>query len=208
MSGGAFHDVLFPLRLSVGSTIGPERSTRILSVGGFEKRQGVDGRRKKRPNLILHMRTHDALHELLAFFEARRGRLHAFRWRDPADCTTAPNHRDKPKAEDLTIGFGDGEQTAFALQLPPLPGETQFRPVLLPAAGSILAAVGGARTTAFSLAPRGVLTFAAPPPIGARVTAGCVFDAAMRFDTDRLEIRLDSRTHGSVGPVPLLEVLI
>jgi uncharacterized protein (TIGR02217 family) len=56
----------------------------------------------------------DAAHELIAFFEARVGRLNGFRFRDPVDFRScAP--RGEVSAADQVIGAGDGATAAFQL---------------------------------------------------------------------------------------------
>ena len=51
---------------------------------------------------------------LTAFFEARRGRLYGFRFRDFVDFRScAPG--DTPSASDQPLGEGDGARTSFQL---------------------------------------------------------------------------------------------
>lgn len=45
-----------------------------------------------------------------------------------------------------------------------------------------------------------------PPPAGASVTAGYLFDVAVRFAEDRLEVNRASLAAGEAPSVPLIEI--
>ncbi len=111
----AFHEVRFPLDISRGAVGGPERRTDVVVLGsGAEERNSrwADSRRSYNAGYGVH--TLDELHAVIAFFEERRGRLHGFRWRDPADwksCAPAAT----PNTLDQIIGTGDGSQAIFQL---------------------------------------------------------------------------------------------
>src|SRR5690606_12413079 len=54
------------------------------------------------------------LHDVLAFFQARRGSLHAFRFRDPFDMKSCrPEEAVSPT--DQTLGVGDGARARIQL---------------------------------------------------------------------------------------------
>jgi uncharacterized protein (TIGR02217 family) len=144
---------------------------------------------------------------LIAFFEARRGRLHAFRFADPLDHKScAPSA--EPAADDQRIGTGDGAATVFALTKTYGEGDGAWvRVIHKPAPGSVLAAVNGA-AAAFTLDPLGRVVFDTPPPEGALVTAGYRFDTPARFDTDQLEVTADGFRTGDIPSVPLVEVRV
>ena len=81
-----FHDVRFPAALSVGSSGGPERRTEIVTLSnGFEERNTPWAHSRRRYDAGLGVRSLDDLAEVVAFFEARHGQLHGFRWKDWAD---------------------------------------------------------------------------------------------------------------------------
>jgi uncharacterized protein (TIGR02217 family) len=52
----------------------------------------------------------------------------------------------------------------------------------------------------------GLVTFAHPPDLGARITAGFEFDVPVRFDTDRIATSVASFRAGDVPAVPVVEL--
>ena len=52
----------------------------------------------------------------------------------------------------------------------------------------------------------GVVTFSAAPGSGVAITAGFAFDVPVRFDTDALDVTLDLERLGSITSIPLLEI--
>ena len=87
----AFHEVLYPARLSYGSTGGPERRTEIVTLSnGFEERNSPWAHSRRRYDAGGGLRSLDDVAVLVAFFEARMGRLHGFRWKDWADYKSCP----------------------------------------------------------------------------------------------------------------------
>ena len=85
-----FHEVRFPLDVSLGSRGGPVRRTDIVTLAsGREHRNSRWAGSRRRYDAGLGIRTVDALHTVIAFFEERRGRLFGFRFRDRTDCAPA-----------------------------------------------------------------------------------------------------------------------
>ncbi len=207
---GAFHEVRFPLPVALGAGGGPEWRTEIVALGsGHEERNSPWRASRRRYDAGLGLRTLDDLHEAIAFFEARRGRLHGFRWRDPVDFQTAPPSR-APTATDQALGVGDGARTRFELVKTYASGGARTeRRIRKPVAGSALVAIGGAALApaAFALdALDGAIVLAAAPPPGAAVTAGFCFDVPVRFDVDRLEINMSAFAAGEVPSIPVVEI--
>lgn len=208
-----FHEVRFPLDVSLGRRGGPGRRTDIVTLAsGREHRNARFAHSRRRYDAGLGVRTLDALHAVLAFFEERRGRLYGFRFRDRVDCRSgAPSAAPGPA--DQRIGTGDGAAAAFplvkrygALHAPYL------RPIAKPVAGSVRVAVGGVEQppAAFACDPAtGLVTFAAGaiPPPGAAVAAGFEFDVPVRFETDDLDLDLSAFEAGEIPKIPLIEIV-
>ncbi len=206
-----FHEVRFPANLSFGSVGGPERRTDIVTlVNGFEERNSPWAHSRRRYDAGLGLRSLDDVEALIAFFEARRGQLNGFRWKDWADFKSARATR-AVTALDQELGMGDGVRTAFALVKTYRSGEQAYvRPIAKPVAGSVRVAVGGdPKVEGLEVgidAATGLVTLAVPPPMGALVTAGFEFDVPVRFDTDRIATSVASFKAGDVPNVPVVEL--
>src|SRR3712207_4517312 len=108
-----FHEVLFPLDIALGSQGGPVRRTDIVTLAsGREHRNSRWATSRRRYDAGLGVRTVDALHAVVAFFEERRGRLHGVRFRDRIDWRSGPPSA-APTPLDQPIGTGNGTTTVF-----------------------------------------------------------------------------------------------
>ncbi len=202
----AFHEVRLPARLAFGSTGGVERRTDVVTLAsGHERRSSPWAMGRRRYLIGANLKSLADMADLTAFFEARRGRLYGFRFRDFADFASC-GPGGTPTAGDQTLGVGDGMRTAF--QLTKAYGDV-LRPITKPVEGSVQVAVDGEALEDFAVdAATGVVTFAAAPEAGAVVTAGFLFDTPVRFDTDRLEVTLESFGAGRMAAVALIEVRV
>jgi len=207
-----FHEVRFPLDVSLGSRGGPVRRTDIVTLSsGREHRNSRWAQSRRRYDAGLGVRTIDALHSVIAFFEERRGRLIGFRFRDRTDWRSGPPSKE-PTPLDQRIGTGDGATASF--QLVKTYGSSfapYQRPIAKPAGGTVRVALNGVEQavgSVFNCDPTtGIVTFTAPPPAGAIVTAGYVFDVPVRFDTDELDIDLSAFDAGEIPKIPLIEIV-
>jgi uncharacterized protein (TIGR02217 family) len=205
----AFHEVRFPAGISLGATGGPERRTEVVTLGsGFEERNQRWADSRRTYNAGYGIVTADDLHAVLAFFEERRGRLTAFRWKDWADFASCPPLQ-RPKATDQGLGTGNGSNTAFQLIKTYGSGFSPWvRTVKKPVPGTVRVAVAGTElATGWTVdTTTGIITFTAAPANGAAVSAGFEFDVPVRFDTDRLEVNLAQFNLGNVPQIPIVEV--
>ena len=208
----SFHEVNLPARLAFGSTGGVERRTEIVTLGsGFERRSTPWAHGRRRYLIGANLRSLDDMAALTGFFEARRGRLYGFRFRDFADCKScAPGAAVGPL--DQVLGEGDGTRTAFPLVKRYGAGEAVLeRRIAKPVEGTVRVAVDGDELAAAGFAvdaATGVVTLDAAPDAGATVTAGFEFDTPVRFDADRIEVTLESFDAGRMAAVPLIEVRV
>src|SRR6202012_3920004 len=111
----SFHEIQFPTAIAFHSSGGPERKTEIVTLGsGFEERNAVWANSRRNYDVGYGVKTLDDLHAVIAFFEARMGRLYGFRLKDFSDFKScAPGAG--VSATDQRIGTGDGAATSFAL---------------------------------------------------------------------------------------------
>ena len=202
----AFHEVRLPARLAFGSTGGIERRTEVVTLAsGFERRATPWAHGRRRYLIGAGVRALDDVAVLVAFFEARRGRLHGFRFRDFTDFRScAPSAAIS--SLDQTLGAGDGDRLIFPLIK--RYGDVE-RPIRKPVADTVRVAVDGVETAAFTLDPAtGDVALAEAPPEGAVVTAGFAFDTPVRFDTDRIDVTLEGFEAGRLVAAPLIEIRV
>jgi len=205
----AFHEIRFPDSISRGAKGGPERRTRIVELAsGDEERNASWANSRRRYDVSYGVRRADDLAAVVAFFEARNGRLHAFRFKDWSDYKSClPSAA--PAATDQIIGTGNGSATTFALTKTYASGAQSWaRAIIKPVAGTVTVSLNGvAQGAGWSVnTTTGIVTFAAAPASGAVIRAGFEFDVPVRFDTDELPVTLDIERTGSIPSIPLIEV--
>ncbi len=206
-----FHEVRFPANLSFGSVGGPERRTEIVTLAnGHEERNTPWADARRRYDAGVGMRSLNDIETLIAFFEARRGQLFGFRWKDWSDFKSG-RPLDDVTFEDQEIARGDGKTVAFQLTKTYSSGGHDYvRPIAKPVAGTVRVAVDGdplVESIHFEVdTTTGVVTLADAPDIGAAVNAGFEFDVPVRFDTDSIQTSVSSFRAGDVPRVPIVEV--
>ena len=208
-----FHEIRFPASLSFGSVGGPERRTDVVTLAsGFEERNTPWAHARRRYDAGIGLRSLDDIAELIAFFEARRGQLYGFRWKDWSDFKSC-KPSDKPRYDDQVIAIADGETRAFQLIKSYRSGDVVYhRPIKKPVEGTVRAAVqsdeqqDGIDYTVD--VTTGIVTFDRPPLANVEISAGFEFDVPVRFDTDRINVSVASFRAGQVPDVPVVEVRV
>lgn len=199
-----FDEVSLPARLAFGSTGGVERRTEVIELAsGYERRFTPWSQGRRRYLIGAGLRSLDDMAALTAFFEARQGRLRGFRFRDFADFKSCMP-TGTVTALDQVIGTGDGDTRTFTLCKA---YGAMKRTITKPVEATVKVAVGGVETQGFSFdGSTGEVTLQGAPAQGVPVTAGFWFDTPVRFDTDRLEVTLESFEAGRMAAVPLVEI--
>jgi uncharacterized protein (TIGR02217 family) len=209
-----FHEVVFPLALSMQARGGPQRHTNIVTTGaGRENRISRWAYSRYHYDIGSGIKTRADLALLLSFFEERRGAFYGFRFRDPLDHASAePDMAVTPF--DQPIGQGDGTRLAFQLVKTYGAAFAPYaRPIFKPVAGTLRLAVAGVEVALGQNAdcdPRtGLVRFRSGhcPAPGQTVTAGFEFDVPVRFADDRLEAALDAFGSGEITKISLIELL-
>lgn len=209
----SFHDVRFPVAISFGATGGPERRVEIVSLtSGREKRNLRFSQSRRHFDAGTGVRSLTDLHEIIAFFEARRGSLHGFRFRDPFDMKScAPE--GTPDPTDQLIGLGDGARTDFQIVKRYGDGEDAYvRIIAKPVAGTVKVSVAGEELSPEEFVVdhnTGIISVLldAVPQEGQEVRAGYAFDVPARFDTERLAISLTAFKAGQIPSIPIVEIV-
>lgn len=206
-----FHEVRFPDNISRGARGGPERRTQIVELAsGDEERNASWANSRRRYDAAYGVRRADDLAAVVAFFEARNGRLHGFRWKDWGDYKSClPSGSPAPTDQAIGAGDGDGAATVFQLVKAYTSGaQTWTRAITKPVAGTVTVAIDGvAQASGWSAEiSTGLITFTTAPAAGTAITAGFEFDVPVRFDTDQLDVTHDLEHLGSITSIPLIEV--
>ena len=97
----SFDEIRFPTSISLGATGGPERRTEIVTTAsGREERNSRWANSRRRYNAGFGVKSLNDIHQVVDFFEERRGRLHGFRWKDHADyksCKPKDSHSQQTR---------------------------------------------------------------------------------------------------------------
>ena len=205
----AFHEVRFPDNISRGARGGPERRTQVVELAsGDEERNASWANSRRRYDVAYGIRRADDLAAVVAFFEARNGRLFGFRFKDWADYKSSlPSQAITPT--DQQIGTGTGALKIFQLSKRYTSGvQTWIRSIAKPVTGTVRIALGTVeQLSGWTVdATTGVVTFTTAPGSGVIILAGFEFDVPVRFDSDSLDVTLDVERLGSITSIPLLEI--
>ena len=208
-----FHEVRFPANLSFGSIGGPERRTDVVTLAnGFEERNTAWAHSRRRYDAGVGVKSLDDIEILIAFFEARRGQLHGFRWKDWSDFKSC-KPSDTPDYRDQVIAQGDDSTKTFALAKNYRSGDFSYqRPIVKPVVGTVRVGLAGDELREgvhFEVEDdTGLIHLFEPPGLETEITAGFEFDVPVRFDTDRIQTSVASFRAGDVPNVPVVEVRV
>lgn len=207
----AFHETQFPARISYGAKGGPRRLTQVVSLkSGYEERNQSWQHSRRKYDAGLGLRSMADLHDVLDFWEARRGQLYGFRWKDWADYKSSPG-RSPIANTDQILGAGDGTNKIFQLVKRYTDAGFEYvRPIRKPVVGTVVVARNGvAAPTGWTLdSTTGLITFTTAPAAGVVVTAGYEFDVPVRFEKDELDISVDAFEAGSIPSVNVIEIRV
>jgi len=196
----AFHDTRFPESIGVGSVGGAGFNTEIVAVkSGLEKRNQSWSVSRRSWDVSHGIKTQDEYDELVAFFMAREGKLHSFRFKDWFDYIL----------ERQSIGTGDGVKTVFHIfKTYNSGGYTVDRDISKPVNGTVqIWKASVLQSSGFTISySTGEITFTSAPTGGQNIEVACQFDVPVRFDTDSMRASLDSYNVYTWGQIPIVEV--
>jgi uncharacterized protein (TIGR02217 family) len=102
----AFHEVQFPPAISYGASGGPGYLTTVVATAsGHEHRNSNWAAARGKWDVASGLKNREQVAELIAFFRARRGRAHGFRFKDWTD------YQGMAQA----LGTGNGSLKTFQL---------------------------------------------------------------------------------------------
>jgi len=195
-----FHEVQFPPDISYGASGGPGYSTTVVTtVSGHERRNANWADARGKWNVAHGLKKRDQVAALIAFFRARKGRAYGFRFKDWTDY----------QAFAQVLGVGDGANKTFQLvRHYASGGAVETRVIAKPVPGSVKIyrdGVGAVSGWSVNTAT-GLVTFTTAPASGVQVTADFEFDVPVRFDSDQMDLRLETYQLGSWGQISVLEI--
>jgi uncharacterized protein (TIGR02217 family) len=195
-----FHDVLFPPDISYGASGGPGYLTTVVTtIAGYERRNSSWADSRGRWDVAHGLRNRDHVASLIAFFRARRGRAYGFRFKDWTDY----------QASAQVLGVGVGARKTFQLvRNYASGGVTATRTISKPVAGTVTVyRDGGVAASGVTInTVTGLVTLSAAPAAGVIVTADYEFHVPVRFDSDQMNITIETYQLGTWAQVPIIEV--
>lgn len=198
---GTFRDIyLDELIVGFPCYSSPRFSTSLAaSFSGAETRNRNWMHPLRRFRLPEAVRYHAQYEALQAHWLVMGGPECSWPFTDPLDFASVPLEYPDVVPEytalDQVIGVGNGVRTTFQLQKRyELQGEAYVRPIYLPQDESVIVAMNGVDPGTGALPggpytwtvsrPGGVITITPAPTAGIVVTAGFLFDVAVRFEAD------------------------
>lgn len=201
----AFHDVIFPMTLALGARGGPQWRTDVLPLAsGAEVRNAPWSRGRRRWDVGSAVTDLTGLQTLVAFFEARSGPLHGFRFRDPLDHKSC-GADEVPSFDDQPLGVGDGVTVEFQLAKT---YDNVVREIYKPVADSVRVGIDGVLLDhGWSVDhAAGIVVFDSPPAASAVLTAGFYFDIPTRFESDQINAVIEAYGAGRIASLGLVEL--
>ncbi|MFO1156620.1 MAG: TIGR02217 family protein [Rhodospirillales bacterium] len=186
-----FHEVRFPDDIAYGASGGPEYATAVSTTfGGYEARNANWSAPRGRWDVASGIKSREQVAALIAFFRARKGRAYGFRFKDWTDY----------QVQNQLLGTGDGVTRAFQLIKTYASGPgAEVRVISKPVVGTLKTYLDGVLTSAWTLnGTTGVVTFTAAPALAKLVTADFEFDVPARFDTDHMDISIETLWPGAM----------
>ena len=194
-------DVRLPDNVERGALGGPGFNTTVLVLSsGHEKRNQNWSMQRGSWDIGYGIESKDDLTTVITFFHARVGRLFGFRFKDWSDFEI--------KTEQ-SIGTGDAAKTVFQIFKRYTSGAINFdRDITKLVSGTTKVFLNSVeQVSGFTLnLVLGTVTFSVAPGAGVDVGVTCEFDVPVRFDTDKLDISMETFNAGSIPQIPIIEL--
>jgi uncharacterized protein (TIGR02217 family) len=194
-----FVEVKFPDSISFNSSSISEFNTDVITMkNGLEQRNINWSKCRLKYNVVNGIKTSSEILELISFFKVIKGRAIGFRYKDWTDY----------KAVGQVLGTGDGTSAEFQLVKKYSSGGVEYnRTITKPVSGSLTIYLDDVETTDYTIdLTTGVITFNTAVGLDVIVKADFEFDVPVRFNSDSLEISMESINSGKVKEIKLVEV--
>ncbi len=199
----SFTETQFPSEISYGATGGPTYSTDVLTMfSGHEQRNSNWKNARGKYNISTGVRTEEQWQALISFFRVCKGKAIGFRFKDWSDY----------KAVRQRIAISDEIKTEFQLIKTYSTGDSMItRVIKKPVKGTVkIYSQTNLRGNLDYVVDHttGIITFAEAPSAGMIIMADFEFDVPVRFDTDELQLSIDSFNSGSWSGINLIEIRV
>ena len=205
-----FTDAIFPVNISYGSSGGPYIPTSMVRLrsGAVHSNQPWQAP-MRRYDASVGIREEYELQQVVEFWEAHRGPLYGFRWKDWSDYKSGSAY-DPITPTDQIIGTGDGISRIFPITKKYGTGSVAaYRRITKPKNLSVIVAVGGLLVTNYVVDyGMGLIIFNTAPANGATVTCGYEFEVPCHFSSETLAVRLDHWNASSISAIDVEEIRI
>lgn len=201
----AFHDVRLPVDVERGANGGPRFKTTVMILGGGHEKRNIEWEQAKGSwDVGYGIDSKETYSDVVEFFYVRQGRAHTFRFRDWAD------YEIGTPGNPVAFNTGDASTTVFQLKKRYSSGGVDYdREITKPVEGTVELYVNGVlltETVDYTIDyDTGLITFGAAPGAFA-IAAACEFDVHVRFDTDELNVTVQTFDTGSLPEIPVVEV--
>lgn len=212
----AFHEILFPITISYGSSGGPKFKTTIFTADSGYEQRNIDWSNQRAEYDVSHgIKNQSDMDLLTAFFYARRARAFGFRFLDYNDYKIAN--------QDIATGNGTLKTFQIIKTYVSSQGESgesyTYTRTLRKIAWNTIAGVtvGGVVVTQVADiitgqkwtldSNTGLITFQNAPAVAAHIVIGAgQFHVPVRFETDHLDVTQEFWNTASWPNIPLFEV--
>lgn len=196
-----FHDVRLDVGLERGARGGQLFKTTVIGYGtGFEQRNQEWEFARGQWDAGYGVHDKDGYTLLIAFFAARRGRLHSFRFKDWSDF----------EAENQLFGIGDGAEVDFQLVKNYTDaGDTYVKRITRQIDSTLQIFIDDVLQTItvdYTIGALGVITFVVAPLLNEVITATFEFDLPVRFDIDKLDLEVEWYNAAALPDITIIEI--
>ncbi|WP_269379107.1 DUF2460 domain-containing protein [Rickettsia hoogstraalii] len=178
--------------MSYGSKGGPEFSTDIVATFSGHEQCNIILTKEARAkyDISSDIKTEAQWQQLIAFFRSKGGKAIGFRYKDWSDY----------KAINQLIGKSNGTQQEFQLVKHYFSGDYNYTRIINKPVNNDFCKIyiDNIPLENFDFVPRS----------DEEIRADFEFDVPVRFDTDHLDLSMDSFAIGSWGNIPLVEIRI
>jgi uncharacterized protein (TIGR02217 family) len=208
----AFHDTQLPVQVEKGASGGPMFKTTVLALANGHERRNIDWAATRASYDVSYgIQEKEDFDDIIAFFYARQGRAHSFRFKDWTDFELTAQQ----------IGATDAATATFQIYKDYTSGATTFaRTLYKPLGSGWVVTVNAVSQTVLYDNPTpgttdvaintltGVLTLGAThvATSGHAIVVTGEYDVAVRFNTDALSLSAETWNAAAIPALPLVEV--